>query len=189
MFGEYVPFTRWLPFLKWFTPITGGFTPGTSPTRFNFDDLGVSASVLICFEDIFPMLARDAADTGADFLLNLTNDGWFGAASQQRAHAANAVLRAVETGRPLVRCTNNGLTCWVDRHGRIRDGLRHADGGIHAAGAMVAAVELHDAPEPRTLFQRHGDWVGLSCTFAAALLAARLLTRGLSRSRPTTLGA
>jgi apolipoprotein N-acyltransferase len=187
MFGEFVPFARWLPFLKWFTPISGGFTPGSAPARLDFDGPGASAGMLICFEDIFPVLARDAAGTGADFLLNLTNDGWFGNGSQQWSHAANSVLRAVETGRPLVRCTNNGLTCWVDRHGRIRDWLRHADGGIHAAGTLTVAVELHGGPEPRTFFQRRGDWVGWGCVLAGAALALRLLARGLPRRPSPTL--
>ena len=70
--------------------------------------------MLICFEDIFPHLAREYAEDDTDFLVNLTNNGWFGEGAAQWQHAAGALFRAVENGLPLIRCSNNGLTCWVD---------------------------------------------------------------------------
>ena len=78
IFGEYVPLARWLPFMKFFTPIPGGFTPGKRAASFELGDLKVKTSPLICFEDVFPQLARDCAEEDTDFLVNMTNDGWFG---------------------------------------------------------------------------------------------------------------
>ncbi|HWQ92814.1 MAG TPA: apolipoprotein N-acyltransferase, partial [Clostridia bacterium] len=118
IFGEYIPLERWLPFLKFFTPIPGGFTRGQRPAQFQLPDLGVQTSVLICFEDIFPGLGRDSAEPDTDFLVNLTNNGWFGNSAAQWQHGATSVFRAVENRIPLVRCANNGLTCLVDEHGR-----------------------------------------------------------------------
>ena len=60
IFGEYIPLVRWLPFLSWFTPIQGGFTPGDKPVPFRMDNLAVETSVLICSEDVFPGMGRTA---------------------------------------------------------------------------------------------------------------------------------
>jgi apolipoprotein N-acyltransferase len=105
VFGEYIPLVRWLPFVKWFTPIEGGFTPGERAVPFVLTRPDVKTSPLICFEDIFPQTAREAADDDTDFLVNLTNNGWFGDSSAQWQHAAAAVFRAVENGLPLIRCS------------------------------------------------------------------------------------
>ncbi|MCU0788208.1 MAG: apolipoprotein N-acyltransferase, partial [Verrucomicrobia bacterium] len=104
-FGEEVPFTRWLPFLKWLTPITGAFTRGEAFVSFPMDTLAVETVTLICFEDVFPHLARKSVTEGTDFMVNLTNDGWFREGAAQRQQAANSVFRAVENGVPLIRCT------------------------------------------------------------------------------------
>ena len=111
IFGEYVPLARWLPFLEWVTPVQGGFTPGTNSVPFRLGNLEVETRVLICYEDVFPQLARNDASDRTDFLVNLTNDGWFGEGAAQWQHAVTAVFRSVETHLPLVRCSNNGLTC------------------------------------------------------------------------------
>jgi apolipoprotein N-acyltransferase len=104
IFGEYIPLVRWLPFMKWFTPIEGQFTRGERAVPFTLDNPKVKTSVLICFEDIFPHLAREYADDDTDFLVNLTNNGWFGDGAAQWQHAASALFRAIENGLPLVRC-------------------------------------------------------------------------------------
>ena len=97
---------------------------------------------MICFEDIFPHLGREASDDDTDFLVNITNDGWFGEGAAQWQHAASAVFRAVENGLPLVRCSNNGLTCWVDAHGRLRQLFRDAHGTIYGPGYLTRANPL-----------------------------------------------
>jgi apolipoprotein N-acyltransferase len=165
MFGEYVPMENWFPFLKKLAPV-GTFTSGKGSAVF---DLGkATAAPIICFEDVVPSLVRRAASEDVDFLLNLTNDGWFGEANQQRQHARAAAFRAIETGRPLVRCTNNGLTCWVDRFGRIH---RLEQGSIHAAGVRVLELSLMKRAGSRaTFYQRTGDWLGWGSVGACVLM-------------------
>ena len=180
-FGEYVPLSRWLPFLKRLTPVPSGFVEGTGPVAFPVTAPRCTASVLICFEDVFPHLARRNVTPDTDFLLNLTNDGWFGESAAQWQQAANAVFRAVENGLPLVRCTNNGLTCWIDAFGRVRQVLAMEGGNVYGPGFM--GFELPLPPEgvqpARTFYQRHGDWFGWSCVaLTLAALAIRLIEPG-----------
>lgn len=161
MFGEYVPLASWLPFVKWFTPITGGFTPGHFAARFELPDLQIAASPLICFEDLFPQIGRKAANSGADFLINLTNDGWFGQSAEQWQHETGAIFRAVENGVPLVRCCNNGITCWIDAGGRQREMFWDKNGAAYGKGIMVFNLPV-GRHEP-TFYARHGDWFGWGC--------------------------
>lgn len=175
MFGEYVPLTKWLPFLKWFTPVGSGFTPGTGPARFviSHPERSTTFSPLICFEDLLPQLARESAAGDVDVLINLTNGGWFGESAQQWQHAANAVFRAVETGRPLVRCTNNGLTCWVDSRGRVHDAGFDGVSDIHSAGFKIVNVPI--GVREQTFYLKYGDWFAWLCS-AATLVAFSLST-------------
>ncbi|HAM71793.1 MAG TPA: apolipoprotein N-acyltransferase [Verrucomicrobiales bacterium] len=162
IFGEYVPLLRWLPFLKWFTPITGGFTPGERRVGFQIGEPKARFAPLICFEDMFAGLVRDQSQQEVEFLLNLTNDGWFGESAQQWQHAANASLRAIETGLPLVRCANNGISCWVDATGRILSA--QSPGFTSEYGEGVKRVRLPIAsPGPWTFYRRFGDLFGWAC--------------------------
>jgi apolipoprotein N-acyltransferase len=180
VFGEYIPLVRWLPFIKWFTPIEGGFTPGERPVPFVLTRPLVNTSPLICFEDTFPGTAREAADDDTDFLVNLTNNGWFGDSAAQWQHAASAVFRAVENGLPLVRCSNNGLTGWVDAQGRLRDVFHDEHGTIYGPGFLITQIPLlapgqHRAP---TFYHQHGDWFGWACVGITGItLIGRILRR------------
>ena len=178
IFGEYVPLARWLPFLKYLTPIEGGWTPGDKPAVFASDNF--TFAPLICFEDVFPKTARMAAAGAPDFLVNLSNDGWFGESAEQRQHLANAVFRAVENGLPLVRCSNNGVTGWIDAHGRLREVLRDKSGGEYAPGALTVEIPLRATTESAapTFYQRHGDWFAWSC---AGWLLVSLIRRTAAR--------
>ncbi|MBA4147819.1 MAG: apolipoprotein N-acyltransferase [Verrucomicrobia bacterium] len=176
MFGEYVPFTRWLPFLRWFTPVQGGFTPGKGPVQFQMSELGAQTTVLICFEDVFPHHTRRYVEGDSDFLLNLTNDGWFGRSAAQWQHAMTALFRAVENGTPLVRCTNNGLTCWIDEFGRLREFLGQKTGDVYSAGYLICKVPAGKKYE-RTFYNRHGDWFGWACVATGLLTFTPLLVR------------
>ncbi len=200
IFGEYVPLLHWLPFVKYLTPITGGWTPGDKPATFELERrapprpdlitvspnaetvLGAPASIntspLICFEDMFPELARDTANDDTDFLVNLTNDGWFRQSAEQWQHMAGAVFRAVENGLPLVRCANNGITCWIDASGRVREILRDKSGSVYGVGSLTVEIPVGE-PRAPTFYHRHGDWFGWSCVILSALLAVRrILARG-----------
>ncbi|MFO1487524.1 MAG: apolipoprotein N-acyltransferase [Verrucomicrobiota bacterium] len=174
IFGEYLPLRRWLPFLKWFTPIDGGFTPGRQAGRFSLENLGINISPLICYEDMFPQLTRGSVDGGVDLLVNLTNDGWFGEGAAQWQQAAGAVFRAVENGVPMVRCANNGVSGWIDASGNLRALLKDAAGTIYGPGALHFTLPLAKE-HPPTFYHRHGDWFGWSCAGLSAVTAARRL--------------
>ena len=192
IFGEYLPARRWLPFLKYLTPIEGEFTPGTMAVPYELRSLGARTSVLICFEDIFPQLARSDVTPDTDFLVNITNDGWFGDSAAQWQQAASSFFRAVENRLPLVRCANNGLTCWVDAYGRMREVFRDARGTVYGPGFMTAVIPLTASGQKHelTFYGQHGDWFGWSCVaIAASALAWRVRCcrpnrRGDARSRP-----
>ncbi len=184
MFGEYLPFVRWLPFLERWTGM-GSFTPGSGPVEFVIPKgegrPRLKTSVLICFEDVFPHGARTFVEADTDFLLNLTNNGWFGESAAQWQHAAAAVFRAVENGLPLVRCANNGLTCWVDEVGRMREVYFPGTTDIYGRGIKVADVPvLGGRARARTFYSRHGDVFGWGCVAWVGLVAARA---GVQRRR------
>ncbi len=186
IFGEYVPLANWLPFLKYLTPITGGWTPGTNAVTFELErwdaprldgviqitanpesnaPTTVKCAPLICFEDTFPGTARDSTQADDDFLVNLTNDGWFGESAEQRQHLANAVFRAVENGLPLLRCANNGVTCLIDGRGRVTNTFRDSQNSEYGQGALTVRIPLLESAEKSapTFYNRHGDWFGWSC--------------------------
>jgi apolipoprotein N-acyltransferase len=192
IFGEYIPLVRWLPFVKWFTPITGGYEAGETPGSFEISGWGerprepqilvdngspgvspyqtVNTAPLICFEDMFPQTARDSAREDTDFLVNLTNDGWFGEGAEQWQQCAAGIFRAVENGVPLVRSCNNGVTCWIDAHGQVRQIFKDTSGRIYGPGFMTMALPLPDEKPAPTFYNRHGDWFGWTCVGVTALV-------------------
>lgn len=195
IFGEYIPLVRWLPFVKWFTPIQGGYEAGDQPGNFAISRWGeqlrapqitvdngspdissrqtFNAAPLICFEDMFPQTARAATRADTDLLINLTNDGWFGAGAEQWQQCAAGIFRAVENGRPLVRSCNNGVTCWIDAHGRVRQVFKDATGTIYGPGWMTVELPLSAEKPAPTFYNRHGDWFGWACVGVTLLLFLR----------------
>ena len=115
-FGEYVPLEDWLPVEKLASGV-GDYKPGyrLEPLRAADMNLGV----LICYEAIFPELAQARVASGADLLVNISNDAWFGRSSAPWQHLAQARMRAVEQGRWMVRGTNTGITAFIDPLGRL----------------------------------------------------------------------
>jgi apolipoprotein N-acyltransferase len=174
VFGEYLPLARALPFLRRIIPVPGDFTPGNKAVSFDLSEPRARLSPLICFEDVIPGLTRRSARDDTDLLLNLTNDGWFGQSAAQWQQAANAVFRAVENSLPMVRCTNNGLTCWIDSRGRLREILQSETGDVYAAGFMIAKIPLPPDGKKRemTFFHRHGDWFGWGCVVLSVVACA-----------------
>lgn len=163
IFGEYIPLLHWMPFLKWLTPIIGGFTPGDHPVNFNMTNIPAKTSVLICFEDMFPQEAREHVEEDTDFLINLTNDGWFGNGAAQWQQAAGAVFRAIENGVPLVRCANTGLTCWIDAEGRLKE-IENQGGTIYGPGIITPKIPLRGPGErARTIYNQYGDRFAWGC--------------------------
>ena len=189
IFGEYVPFSRALPFLKWLSGSSDAsdFSPGDKPETFVLDrGAPVRTSTLICFEDTFPHLVREYAEADTDFLVNLTNDGWFGESAAQWQHASGAVFRAVENGLPLLRCCNNGLTCWIDARGRLRETLRDPTGSEYGAGVLTAQIPVlaPDELRARTFYNRRGDWFGWTCV---ALTGAAVVNSKLKKPKRKTI--
>jgi apolipoprotein N-acyltransferase len=184
IFGEYVPLVKYLPFLKYLTPVgESGFSAGDSAGYFKMDNLNLAASVLICYEDVFPQLSRKDSRLEPDFLVNLTNDGWFGEGAEQWQHAAAGVFRAVESGMALLRSCNNGLTCWIDAEGRMRQIFRSDSHGIYGEGFMIAAIPFAapDVKNETTFYRLHGDCFGWGCVVWVIL-------RFLSLARPWRKG-
>lgn len=121
-FGEYVPLPQWLPGAGLIRGIVGDFTPGT-----NYPLMSVGstrAGVFICIESAYPNIAREFANEGADVLINISNDGYLGPTAVMRQHLSNAVFRAVENNRPVLRVTNTGITAFIHPNGDVRDGTR-----------------------------------------------------------------
>lgn len=160
-FAEYAPWLR-LPGLGWRFDAPGGYTPGGAPTVFTRPD---RFGILICFEVIYPGLARDLVRGGARFLLNLSNDAWFGTSAGLEQHFAMSVFRAVETRRALARATNTGVTALVAPSGRIAERFR-----AQVRGAWIVRVPARDGLTPYT---RIGDVFAWSLAIGA--LAGLLL--------------
>ena len=116
-FGEYIPLQKVLFFLDKLVAGVGDFKPGKDQKPLEGD--GFKAGVLICYETIFPELARMRVQSGANLLVNISNDAWFGRSSAPRQHLHLSALRAVELKRSLARSTNTGISAFIDPRGRI----------------------------------------------------------------------
>ncbi len=116
-FGEYIPLGDWFPFMEQIVFGSGDFSSGKASHVLEMGqwDLGIQ----ICFEIIFPSAARLMTKNGADVLVNITNDGWYGRTSAPYQHFSMTVFRAVENRRSLVRSANTGISGFVDPAGRI----------------------------------------------------------------------
>jgi apolipoprotein N-acyltransferase len=130
----------------------------------------------ICFEDAFPDHVRRFILEGVDVIVNISNDYWSLTEVEARQHAANAVFRAVENRRPVVRATASGLTMHIDPVGRQLRSLPS-----YVEGVLVADVPL--AGRPATLYTAWGDWFPALCAAALALLAAAAGLRGAARAK------
>lgn len=172
-FGEYVPWRKVLPFMKWLTPIEDSFERGHDLTVFDIN--GVRCAAVICFEDTLASLCRDFAHCDIDFFVNLTNDAWFKESPAAEQHLASAVFRCVETRRPLVRCTNSGVSCIVDRFGFVRGRLKP-----FVEGSGTFTLDL-PATREQTFYTKHGD------VFVAGCAVLTVIAIGLAAFRRNRL--
>ena len=183
-FGEYLP-----PFLDidLFRPLLqglGGFAAGEHALLFEPDRKGrapVRMGMLICYEAIFPEMARQRVADGARVLLNISNDAWYDRTSAPEQHLHLAAMRAVEQDRWLARATNTGITAFVDPLGRLH-ALRDDSGGyrLFAEGHLTGKVHARDG---RTLYFHLHPWLPAAALVLLLLCAARggVLTAGRSR--------
>lgn len=116
-FGEYVPLRKFLPFLEPLVESVGDFRPGSVENPLEWGRM--SLGVLICFESVFPDIARKWSQSGANLLVNLTNDAWYGRSSAPHHSLAMTVLRAMETRRSVVRAANTGISAIIEPTGEI----------------------------------------------------------------------
>ena len=124
---------------------------------------------LICFEDTRGDVTRRQVQLGAHLLVNLTNDGWFGPTAELDQQLCDAVFRAIENRRPMVRCTNNGITASVDSFGRVDRWLEP-----FTAGTATREIKVPLAL-PMTFYTRHGEVFAVVCGVAALLGAVLVL--------------
>jgi apolipoprotein N-acyltransferase len=178
IFGEYIPLRHIFPFLSLITPITGSFSPGTTSTVFRLDEPSLAFSVLICFEDTVAALARESVRNGARLLINQTNDAWFEPSCASKQQMIQCVFRCVENGVPAIRCANTGVSCVIDRRGRVLATLTDENGCPRVAGFKMASVDVPGEKLPLTFYTRHGDvfaWLCAGfCLFAVVLPLPRL---------------
>jgi apolipoprotein N-acyltransferase len=170
-FGEYVPlkgvFTFGGRFAAKLVQEVSDFSPGKHPTTGAVD--GHRIGGYICYEAIFPSLVRRFAAGGAELLVNVTNDAWYGTTSAPYQHLAMAAFRAVENGRYMVRAANTGITAVVDPRGRILEETRLFD----------RAVLVREVPfvAETTFYTRHGDVFAWACAAMALALASATIRR------------
>ena len=193
-FGEYVPLR---PVLGWLNKVTDASQEDAQagdsalPLHVRTPRAVISAGMLICYEDIFPSLALHNVAAGADVLVVVTNNGWFGEGGAAYQHAAHSVLRAVEMRRPVIRCGNSGWSGWIDEHGYVRMMSRRGDGApardakardagrakysrgvmpadrdetIYFQGTQTFAVTRDKRwAGQQSFYARHGDWFVAVC--------------------------
>ncbi len=123
---------------------------------------GVSAGILICFEGIFPELARELTANGADLLVNLTNDAWYGMTSAPFQHLSMTVFRCVENRRPMLRAANTGISAIIGSDGRIEE-----SSSLFTEAVLMRTISI--PPAKKSLYTRIGD------IFAAGLLLITLV--------------
>lgn len=185
-FGEYVPLRPLFGWVKKFVPIGDDAWPGADsapllvPLRTGPEVFGT----LICYEDIFPDLARRSTLAGSSVLAVVTNNAWYGEGGAAYQHAAHAVLRAVENRRPVLRCGNGGWSGWIDEFGSIRSTATNEAGSVYFRGTRTVNV-TRDArwAEQVTFYTRYGDWFVLVC---AALCVFGVLVLRAGTPRPLT---
>ena len=167
-FGEFVPFKESLPFMKWFTPYDYdyGIAAGDRFTRFplTVGDRTYTFGVLICYEDSNPTLAREYnnGNDPVDFLVNMSNDGWFKGTSEHEQHLVASRFRAIETRRSLVRSVNMGISAAIDGDGRII--ALPAETWSKSKG-IEGVVSVKVPIDDRTsIYAMTGDWLPWSCS-------------------------
>ena len=147
-FGEFVPGRSWLPGIKNYPIREQDLSAGAGYHTMQAGP--ISLGVAICFESIFPHIARKLVNQGAEILVIITNDGWFLKTAAAEQHRQMAVFRAVETRRWIARAALTGISCIIAPNGKIMDEL-----GLYKQGALVGNVGIG---EGKTFYLRFGDW-------------------------------
>ncbi len=173
-FGEFIPLESVFPWLARLIPI-GSFSRGDGPGTFYWKDKDVHLAFCICFEDSVSGLIRRSTTEQTQIILNMTNDAWFGKGSAQVLHARHALFRSIELGIPMVRATNNGLTCWTSPEGVIhgRKFEKFPQNSVHDAGFKIFNVPVR-SPDT-TFYRKHGNLVNPICLVVSLVLLVSIL--------------
>jgi apolipoprotein N-acyltransferase len=158
-FGEFIPLPKFLA--DYVPPVVGNFTFGKEFDILNFGD--TKAGVMICFESHFPSLSREYANQNADVLVEITNDGYLGSSGILRQHLANAVFRAVETNRPVLRVTNVGITAYINERGEV---IEPTEG--YTEDTRIWTISKSDGG--KTFYVKYGDWIAWLSSFVTLVL-------------------
>ena len=193
-FGEYLPFRDQIAFMETLFGdiLPGDFRPGkgfeTLPLQLKATDSGPEQTVglipLICFEDTVGRLARKFVRPAPQILANMTNDGWFLQSRETEVHLANALFRAIELRRPMLRAANTGVTCFIDPLGRIVSRLNDpVTRTSFIEGCLPGTISVPLEGE-MTFYARHGDVFAWSCLGLAFLSTCRMARRAKPGAQP-----
>jgi apolipoprotein N-acyltransferase len=183
-FGEYVPWKPIFGFLERYAYALGvsDFSAGKDFTVFRWEDSGPRFSVLICFEDIFPDLARKLVSRGADFLTVITNDAWFGRSSAPYQHLQGSIFRAIENGVSIVRAANTGVSGFINARGEVVERVRNQEGkDTFVMGGTTYPVALS---KEETLYRRGGWLFPHACLMILTVYGMIRVVGAALRGRP-----
>lgn len=154
-FGEYIPLKKYFPFLAKFIVPSGEFESGSKNNIISTDK--INAGVKICFEIIFPGLVRQQVNNGAEIIINMTNDAWFGNSPGPYQHLAISVFRSIENKRAIARCANTGISAFILPTGEIKTRTK----------VFEAAVVSNTLPliKEKTIYTIYGDFFAFACLF------------------------
>ncbi len=175
-FGEYTPYQKIFSFISKFTHAVGDLTPGEKHKLHKFKEIPFGSP--ICYEIIFPSLVRKFSKMGAEFLVTITNDGWYGTSAAPYQHFALAVLRAVENRRYLLRAATTGISGAIDPYGRII-----VKSELHTATFINTDITPKNS---LTFYSKYGDILPYSgLTLSMAFLILLLVKKKNERKRRT----
>jgi apolipoprotein N-acyltransferase len=181
--GEYLPFGDTFPWIRHALGIGMDFSRGPGPRKFTIDHPHLSFAPLICFEDTQEDVVDRAARLRPDFFVTISDDAWYTGWCAQwgvRQHLQEAIFRCVEHDRPMIRCSNSGISCVIDADGRVTDRYRDAAGrDIDTAGIFARTLEI--LPAHPTLYEGWGDWIVLLSGAISAMLSVPFFRGGWRR--------
>jgi len=175
-FGEYIPFQQYLTFAHKLTGKVSSFSRGVDRTTFRLN--GHRYGVFICYEAVFADEVRHFAQLGAEVLVNISDDAWYGDTSAPWQHLNMVRMRAIENRRWILRATNNGVTAAIDPYGRVRQSIPR-----HQADALPAQYGFRD---DITFYSAHGDVFALLCvllSFAILLWSLKKQVKRIAQAR------
>ena len=173
-FGEYLPLKGTIPWSYIKIPDISSYVPGKEFTLFEAHEFRFG--VTICWESIFPDLVRQFVKGGAQFIVNITNEAWFGKTAAPYQFVSMSVFRAVENRLFVVRCANTGVSCFIDPYGRVVDRVKDTGGRDTFVRGVLTETVI--PMESKTIYTRYGDWLAwLSLACSPIFLVTAFLSK------------